>query len=123
MKPEEDNLEDQKVVDSKFRLVILAAKRAKQLLKGSRKKIETQVENPLSIALEEIRQGKIDFEILMNEDLEKDASENLFMIGNEESTETAPSEDSPEAEPEMVESTEDTDSDSTNDSEDETKDD
>ena len=116
-------MEDQKVVDSKFRLVILAAKRAKQLLKGSRKKIETQVENPLSIALEEIKQGKIDFEILMNEDLEKDATENLFMIGNEESTEKAPSEDSPKAEPEMVESTEDVGSDSTVDSEDETKDD
>jgi DNA-directed RNA polymerase omega subunit len=53
-------VEDRNVIDSKFRLVILAAKRAKQLL---------NMENPLSIALEEIRQGKIDFEILLQDDI------------------------------------------------------
>lgn len=99
-------MEDQNVVDSKFRLVILAARRAKQLLKGARKKIETQVENPLSIALEEIKQGKIDFEILLNEDLEQEPGENLFMIGNEGSAEATLSEADPEAESEAIDSTE-----------------
>lgn len=95
------------------------------MLKGSRKKIETQVENPLSIALEEIKQGKIDFEILMNENLEQDAGENLFMIGNEKSAEeTLPGVDT-EAESEMIDSTENekADSDSEKVSADESKDD
>ena len=118
-------MEDQKVVDSKFRLVILAAKRAKQLLKGSRKKIETQVENPLSIALEEIKQGKVDFEILLSEDLEQESGENLFMIGNEESTEAVPSKADPEAASEMIDSNEkeEVDSDSKTVSEDKSEDD
>lgn len=62
-------MEDRHVIDSKFRLVILAAKRAKQLLRGSRKKVDLNFENPLSIALEEIKQGKIDFEILLQDDI------------------------------------------------------
>jgi DNA-directed RNA polymerase subunit omega len=62
-------VEDRNVIDSKFRLVILAAKRAKQLLKGSKKRVDLNMENPLSIALEEIRQGKIDFEILLQDDI------------------------------------------------------
>jgi DNA-directed RNA polymerase subunit omega len=51
-------------VDSKFRLCILAAKRAKQLIKGSKKKIDIKAENPLTIAIEEINRGLIDYEIL-----------------------------------------------------------
>lgn len=62
-------MDNQQVIDSKFRLVILAAKRAKQLLRGGKKKLELNMENPLSIALEEIRQGKIDFEILLQDDI------------------------------------------------------
>jgi len=118
-------LEDHNVVDSKFRLVILAAKRAKQLLKGSRKKIETQLENPLSIALDEIKQGKIDFEILLNENLEQNAGEKLFMIGNEKSAEETLPKVDPEAESEVIGSTENekADSDSETVSEDESKDD
>ncbi|MCK4943904.1 MAG: DNA-directed RNA polymerase subunit omega [Candidatus Aminicenantes bacterium] len=109
-------MEDHKVVDSKFRLVLLAAKRAKQLLKGSRKKVETQVENPLSIALEEINQGKIDFEILSNKDLEQEAGENLLMMEAPESTELNLSETKVETESELVDSKKkgDDDSDSEN---------
>lgn len=113
-------MEDHKVVDSKFRLVLLAAKRAKQLLKGSRKKVETQVENPLSIALEEIKQGKIDFEILLNKDLEQEAGENLLMMESSESTELNLSETEEKTESELVDSEKkgDDDSDSKNKSED-----
>jgi len=57
-----------KGVDSKFRLVILAARRSKQLIAGSKKRVEIKAENPLTVALEEFRQGKIDFEILKEEE-------------------------------------------------------
>lgn len=56
-------------IDSKFRQVILAAKRARQLLGGSKKKIDINAENPLTIALAEIKDGKIDFEILLQEEM------------------------------------------------------
>jgi len=56
-------LETQEFIDSKFRLVILAAKRARQLLRGGRKKVDMVAENPLTIALEEIRRGLINYEI------------------------------------------------------------
>ncbi|MCK4819634.1 DNA-directed RNA polymerase subunit omega [bacterium] len=61
-------MEDHEFIDSKFRLVILASKRAKQLLHGAKKKIEMNAENPLTVALEEINQGKIDFEIILSKD-------------------------------------------------------
>ena len=44
---------------SKFALVTLAAKRAKQLKGGSPPRIDTDSRNPLTIALEEIALGKV----------------------------------------------------------------
>jgi DNA-directed RNA polymerase subunit omega len=61
-------LEDHNGIDSKFRLVILVAKRAKQILKGSKKKIDITAENPLTVAIQEMKEGKIDYEMLMNEE-------------------------------------------------------
>jgi len=58
-----------KGVDSKFRLVILAARRAKQLIAGDRKRVDIKAENPLTVALEELRQGKIDVEHLLKQEL------------------------------------------------------
>lgn len=70
-----DNLD---TIDSKFRLCILAAKRAKQIVNGSRKKVIIDAENPLTIAIEEIRQGKINFHILEeNDEHEMDQDELL----------------------------------------------
>lgn len=57
-------------VDSKFRFVILAAKRAKQLLKGSKPKIKTRSHNPIRIAQLELQDGLIDYEIV--EDLKEE---------------------------------------------------
>jgi DNA-directed RNA polymerase omega subunit len=54
-------------IDSKFRLAILVARRAKQLIGGAKRKVDIKAENVLTIALEEFRQGKIDFDVL-NED-------------------------------------------------------
>jgi len=55
-------------IDSKFRLAILVARRAKQLIGGARRKIEIKTDNPLTVAMEEFKQGKIDFDVL-NEEL------------------------------------------------------
>lgn len=46
-------------VDSKYTLVIAAAKRARQLVEGSSKKIEAKTSKPVSIALYEIENEKI----------------------------------------------------------------
>ena len=54
-------------IDSKFRLAILVARRAKQLIGGAKKKVDIKAENVLTIALEEFKQGKIDFDILNQE--------------------------------------------------------
>ena len=51
-------------IDSKFRLAILVARRAKQLIGGARKKIDFKSDNPLTVAMEEFKQGKIDFDVL-----------------------------------------------------------
>lgn len=50
--------------DSKFRFVIVAAQRAKQLLKGETPKIKTRSRNPIRIAQDEVRSGAIKYEIL-----------------------------------------------------------
>jgi len=54
-------------IDSKFRLAILVARRAKQLIGGAKRKIDIKAENVLTIAMEEFRQGKIDFDVLNEE--------------------------------------------------------
>ncbi|MDD8015787.1 MAG: DNA-directed RNA polymerase subunit omega [Acidobacteriota bacterium] len=50
-------------IDSKFRFVILASKRAKELLKGAKPKIKSKSKNPIRIAQSEVGQGVIEFEI------------------------------------------------------------
>jgi DNA-directed RNA polymerase subunit omega len=50
-------------IDSKYRLIILAAKRSKQLQRGARPRIEIDPtkHKPTRIALEEVIQGKVLF--------------------------------------------------------------
>jgi DNA-directed RNA polymerase omega subunit len=52
-------------VDSKYRLIILAAKRSKQLQRGATPRIEIdpQKHKPTRIALEEVIRGRIRFHI------------------------------------------------------------
>jgi DNA-directed RNA polymerase subunit omega len=52
-------------IDSKYRLIILAAKRSKQLQRGARARIDIdpQKHKPTRIALEEILHGKVNFTI------------------------------------------------------------
>ena len=61
-----DELVDQappQEIDSKYRLIILAAKRSKQLQRGARPRIEIDAtkHKPTRIALEEVIQGKVQF--------------------------------------------------------------
>lgn len=71
-------------IDSKFRLAILAAKRGKQLVAGAKKKINTIAENPLTIAIEEIYQGKVKFRLLEPNEQKKDEESASLLMGNEE---------------------------------------
>lgn len=67
-------MEEYNTVDSKFRLAILAARRAKQIIKGSKRKIDMEAGNPLTIAMQEIKQG-----IITPENLYSFEQDELFM--------------------------------------------
>jgi DNA-directed RNA polymerase omega subunit len=56
---------DVQEVDSKYRLIILAAKRSKQLQRGAQPRIEIDPlkHKPTRIALEEVMRGRVHFEI------------------------------------------------------------
>lgn len=53
-----------KKVDSKYTLVVLAAKRARQITEGASKTIESKSNKPVTVALQEIGKEKISFERL-----------------------------------------------------------
>jgi DNA-directed RNA polymerase omega subunit len=61
--------DEQPVLDSKYRLIIIAAKRSKQLQRGARPRIDMDVQKHKTtrIALEEVEQGRIGFSILDGE--------------------------------------------------------
>jgi DNA-directed RNA polymerase subunit omega len=71
-------LDNLNTIDSKFRLCILAAKRAKQIVNGSKKRVNIDAENPLTIAVEEIKQGRINFHIL-EENEEREINQAEFL--------------------------------------------
>ncbi|MEX0765566.1 MAG: DNA-directed RNA polymerase subunit omega [bacterium] len=50
-------------VENKYALVIVAAKRARQLKEGALPMVDIDSANPVTIALEEIAAGKIRFEL------------------------------------------------------------
>ncbi len=60
IKPSIDELIEK--VDSKYTLVVAAAKRARELLNGKPKQIETKSNKPVSIALEELAAGRLLYE-------------------------------------------------------------
>lgn len=53
-------------VDSKFRFVILASKRAKQILRGSKVRVKSKSRNPIRLAQIEVKEGLVDYEILQS---------------------------------------------------------
>lgn len=56
-------------LDSKYRLILVAAQRSKQLQRGARPRVEmdTQRHKPTRIALEEVQRGVVNFSILDKE--------------------------------------------------------
>ena len=55
-------------IDSKYRMIILAAQRSKQLQRGaiSRVDLDMRKTKPTRIALKELQEKKVNFEILEN---------------------------------------------------------
>jgi DNA-directed RNA polymerase subunit omega len=51
------------VMDSKYRLIIVAAQRSKQLQRGARPRVDmdTQRHKPTRVAVEEVQQGMVPF--------------------------------------------------------------
>lgn len=49
------------IADSRYTLVILAAKRSRELVNGSKALIESDSVKPVSLAIEEIVEGKITY--------------------------------------------------------------
>ena len=64
MSEHDDNLEPQTpTVDSKYRKVLIAAKRSKQLQRGARPRVNLPNAKHTRIALEELERGLINFEL------------------------------------------------------------
>jgi DNA-directed RNA polymerase omega subunit len=70
-------------IDSKYRFVILAAKRAKQLLRGVKPKVKAKSKNLIRIAQTEVRSGLIDFEIIPIQTDETRSREDPEFVGDE----------------------------------------
>ena len=49
-------------VDSKYTLVVLAAKRAREIMGGQQPLADSKSNKPVTVALEEVAQGKITYE-------------------------------------------------------------
>ena len=78
-------------IDSKYRFVILASKRAKQLLKGAKPKLKAKSRNLIRIAQSEVKAGLIEYELIPTgkEDI-PDREERVFVgadIGGDEGVE------------------------------------
>ena len=49
-------------IDSKYRLVLLAARRSKQLQKGARPRVHSAARKPTRVALEEVERGLVPYQ-------------------------------------------------------------
>ena len=71
METSEEETEPKEIpeIDSKYRMILLAAQRSKQLQRGANPRVDSDIKKtkPTRIAMEEIRQNKIHFEILDEE--------------------------------------------------------
>jgi DNA-directed RNA polymerase subunit omega len=54
-------------MDSKYRLVLLAAKRSKQIQKGARPRVQSQARKPTRVALEEVERGLVKYQQIIKE--------------------------------------------------------
>lgn len=92
-------MKEYKETESKFRFVTLAAKRAKQLLKGAKPKIKTGSRNLIRVAQEEIHRGLIDYRVLQPDQEIQETKEEEKPAKEEETPQEKPEEEqSPEDE-------------------------
>jgi DNA-directed RNA polymerase subunit K/omega len=68
-------------VDSKYRFVIIASKRAKELLKGAKPRIRTKSRNLVRVAQSEVRRGLVEYEILEGKKEDLAEPEEQIFIG------------------------------------------
>lgn len=52
-------------IDSKYRLVLLAARRSKQIQKGARPRVFSGARKPTRIALEEVERGLVPYQTII----------------------------------------------------------
>lgn len=57
-------------IDSKYRMILIAAKRSKQIQKGAKPRVHMVNAKPTRVAIEEVRSGLVDFEIIPREEEE-----------------------------------------------------
>jgi len=63
---QEEEIVDPPEIDSKYRMIILAAQRSKQLQRGanSRTDIDTRKNKPTRVAMKELAEKRVNFKIL-----------------------------------------------------------
>ena len=81
-------------IDSKYRFVIVASKRAKQLLKGAKPKLKAKSRNLIRIAQSEVKAGLVEYEVIpAGKEEIPEPEERVFVgadIGVEEGGESEP---------------------------------
>jgi DNA-directed RNA polymerase omega subunit len=63
METKDSNDMNKMAIDSKYRKILIAAKRSKQLQKGARPRVNLSGSKPTRIALEEVERGLVNFEL------------------------------------------------------------
>lgn len=67
-------------IDSKFRYVILASLRAKELLGGAKPKIKSKSKNLIRVAQEEVKSGIIDYKFIEpDQDTSSEKEDGIFI--------------------------------------------
>lgn len=63
--PEDEEMDWTTEIDSKYRLVLLAAKRSKQLQKGARPRLQSMAKKTTRVALEEVQHGLVQYHLVV----------------------------------------------------------
>jgi DNA-directed RNA polymerase omega subunit len=62
---EDNNVDWTTEIDSKYRLVLIAAKRSKQLQRGARPRLQSIAKKPTRVALEEVQHGMVQYQKIL----------------------------------------------------------
>jgi DNA-directed RNA polymerase subunit K/omega len=91
-----ESLKEYKNFDSKFRFVIVASKRAKELLKGAKPRIKGKERNPIRIAQHEVKTGAVEYEIIKSKKEEAQEQEERVLLGEDVASEFEEEQEEPE---------------------------